>query len=318
MTASKAAFQALMFIALPFLVSDVGQAQAFSFPDVPWELRDQDATGTIRKSFQEGVVSLSARDQSVTMNWSASPIANAQPDFSLVWDPQTRALGNNVVQTGAQTVVVRYYPTAACVVDNDSIVVAGVDSTGETVIEVWALVWPSPMPTVQTNIQTGLKSVAVAMPSVGSKTRIYDASVPGRNIARNLCGMRRQTDQAAAALVQFYDSTDIYAANLTTGALSLVASASSAPTTLGPIADLGVDSVSRIWCGDKISQGYVYVLRRGSPNVSFTWGGTVPNILVLIDADRNGAIDSYLSLDSAAFVSQGLADLGNYNLWWRN
>ncbi|MBL8862417.1 MAG: hypothetical protein JNK02_10445 [Planctomycetes bacterium] len=236
----------------------------------------------------------------------AQPPENYWGDLSYEW------------ATSEQKFTLRYYPTACCVIDNESIVVAGKADDGQTIIELWTLAWPSPMPAPIVNTQTGVSSVNVALPSIAARTELYKANIVGRVLARNMCGLRRASGSTENLLVQFDDSSDLLSLNLSTKVLTFVAGSTASGGVLG-ILPLSADQ-DYLQFGDRITgaeTGYSYtfgVSRGGScmlvedPNFAS---------LILLDSNRDGVIDGTRQYTNAQRSAGGWTNLVNFANYWK-
>ena len=287
----------------------------FTEIDVPYEMRVRQGAGAIRKGYQEGRIRTSSVEKQVFIGWTSSAIANQPPVWTAQWSPQGNALDGNKAQSGIQEFSTRYFPTASCVLAEDAIVVAGITTAGETVVERWSLAWPTPMPSPLAN-QAGVTAVSVALPSRAGVRRVYSADVVGRRYVRNLCALRRASGPPTDCLVQFYDSNDLYSLNLNTGQATLVASAVNASGALGMVPGLQPKNHSAISFGNRTGVGYAYTLRRGMKSSLATGSPTAPPVVVLVDGNRDGVVDSALQMTAADYAQQGWSNLNNYESWW--
>lgn len=302
-----------------FLASNT-LGQSFDPASIPSPLRKSGATGTLRNAHQAGTIQCYSMENVVRIRWSASAIANETPDFTLVWNPQETTLGSNKLATATQELPARGYPTAACVVSKDLILVASMNRTGKTVVERWPISWPSPMPQVAVNPTTGVSSVAPVLVGRGSTTVILQTNVPGQNLIRSLCVLRKQGDVPQEYIMQFNDSGDIYRARLDgQGAITLVGSSTNTSGQLGLMPSLIGQDQSYLIFRDRPSHGYSYVLGRSvagslppSPSSSFLY------YTILLDSNRDGSLDSKLELTTDQWDSQLWWDMTNDINWWLN
>jgi len=290
--------------------------QGFTPTDTPYMLRMRGGAGAIRNGYQEGRIRTNALDRWVVINWTASPIANQAPNYSLQWSSQHNAFGNNKAQDGFQEFSTRFHPTANCVIDSSRILVGGITPAGRTIIEEWTLGWPEAMPTPVTSTTTGIVSVAVALVTVTDTRRLFDADEVGKKYVRNLCEIRRADAPTESCIVQFHDSNDVYELNLGDSNMKLLASASISTGPLGLVVGLGAKDHYGVWFGDRLGVGYTYRLVRGHKVGPLPATGSSPPTVILVDGDRNGTIDSVLQLAAAEYQAQGWSDLANYASWW--
>jgi hypothetical protein len=277
---------------------------------LPFELQEGYSTTVVRWGYQRGQPSHEALVPKIVIDWTAGELVNAQPNYSSpTFDISENAINGHKYEVGQQQFGTFFVPTATCVVDKSYLLVGGLSRQGKTIIEKWELSWPMEIPAPVIDLETGLSSVPVVLPSLGTKTRIYAEDVPGRTWVRNLCGLRRQ-GQAAEALVQFYDSNDIYTIDLATGHLTFLATAGSGATFTIPA--LTNHKYVAINYGDRSGIGYSYSFVRGYADQT-----TVPTV-ILIDVDRNGSIDNFLELNDAEWNSQGWSQQSNYANYWQD
>ncbi len=282
---------------------------------VPVTLTANNALEQVRAGYQAGRVSTSAVNKRVRIEWTAMALMNGS-------SPTEDAWGNTSLRwsTDTQDFTTRYWPTACCVLDNSSLVVCGKTQAGDTIIELWPLEWPDPMPLPVTSIQTGVTKVGIALPMLGTKTTLYTGNAVGKQLVRNACGIRRSTGSAANLLIQFDDSNDIYTLDLTTHALALLASATNSGGALGIVPSLATGEQDYVEFGDKIGgaeTGYTYTFgytRWGSPMCVYD-----PNYqtLILLDANRDGIIEATRYYTNDQRVAGGWTDSTNFANYWK-
>lgn len=297
----------------PFVVQD-----AFVDVDIPAYLRLRQGVGAIRKGHQSGVLSLDGMNKLVTITWTASAVCNLAPDYSLVWDPAAHTLGTHKVRTMRQEVSRRYFPTAACMVDSSTILVAGVLPSGKVLVDKIELVWPTPMPAVMTDVITGISSVHPVSPGLGRETRLYESDLTTGGVVRCLSRVRRVSGSPSQGLLMFDESCDVYTIGLADGALSLLASSSNSTAGLGLVSLLSGKDQTSIAARDHKVNGYTYTFVRDLGLAPATPGGGGPITLILVDSDRDGAIEAYLELSAGDVLSQGWNQLDSYEEWWLN
>lgn len=182
-----------------------------------------------------------------------------------------------------QVFPVRYWPTAAVKLSDGSFCVAGKGSrNGNTIVELWQFDPPS-------------ASASPWKPTViRSVDEIYSELTTGRSIVTNMVPMWGGSSQAL--LMKFYDSKDVYSLTLA-GAYSLVASQTSHPNV--QVASL-LSETDAAWARELVGGGYVYCFLKGGIQDLQT-----PSMVLLIDSDKNGTIDSATTLSGAQFVAAG-------------
>lgn len=272
------------------------------------------SSGMVRKGYQAGAVTINPIAKEVRIEWESSALQNSLPTFPLPYDPATNSLGGNKARSSNQTVSTRFHPTAVAVSDRVNILVVGINDQDKTVMELWTLGWPAQMPAPMTSMQTGITDVAIVHPTVSANRFYAQPSGPGLRYVRNVCAMRRPSGAATHAVVQFHDSGDLHIVSFATGTLSLLGSSTNGSGTLGLISSLSPSDQYVAKFGDRNGTGFVYMFVRGlSPSIG---NAATPPTLVLIDADRNGAIESYVNVSYPDWMPQGWGSLSNYNNWW--
>jgi len=271
----------------------------------------------IRAGFQEGSVSVRAVTKRLTLDWRASATTNSMqaPQDPTIIDMVKNAVDGNVWQRATQSFTLRFEPTACTVVDGSRIVVCGISSTGRTVIELWLLSWPLVMPQPVTSVGTGLTSVSITLPSIGATQQLYSADVQGKRFVRNITPLRRASGPATEALVQFFDSNDLYSLSLGSGTLTLLATATGGP--LGPIGVLVHHCQNNIAFGDRPEYGYSYIFGNGLSSPFALASPAQYPTLILLDSDRDGDVDFKQELVDSDYLAQGWGLATNFNLWWR-
>lgn len=309
----------MLTISLLPILSALLSPQTPTYTDIPYMLQAANGAGALRCAYQEGKISTVAADQKIVVGWTASALCNQAPQWSLTFNPPHNALGTYKAQSGTQEIPVRYYPTASCAIDSTTFMVAGRSFDGNTIIERWAVRWPAPMPGPVMDPATQIVSVSVALPSIALGQRVYAASVPGKKLVKNMCAIRKSNSSPVSCLVQFDDSGDVYVMNCNSGQLTLLASAAASPSgTLGTVAGLSPNNQNGIAFGDHTSAGYIYTLSRGLKLPSELGTPTPPPVVIFVDSNRDGVIESALQVSEADYKSQGWWNLANYNNWWLN
>lgn len=300
------------------LMPAISAAQSFSLADVPVALRLKSSPNQMRRGFQSGGVPfLRAESRQVEIHWQACGLLNgAAPVDMSNFDLQTDSVDGHVWHYGTQPLAVRYYPTAVCVVGDDTLVVAGINDHGHTIIEKWVFVWPQPMPGKVSSPTTGLTGVNVVLPIRQTVKVLYSGDVLGKKYVRNLAPVQVVSGTPTSILVQFHDSSDVYSMALSDGAHTLIAGSAGGGGVLGAIPALSVGAHHYLKAMDHKTLGFIY---RFEPGMRYARPGPmqlVHSFIILQDADRDGAIESHFVLSGAGFLSQGLDKLSNYEQWW--
>lgn len=290
----------------------VGSLGAHAQSPVPPTLIRGGSSEQIRIAHQAGRVTTFAAEKEVRIAWTAMALLNGPQPPEAHW-----ADSQYEWATDDQVFTTRHYPTASCVVSGSMVVVCGKTDSGDTLIESWLLAWPSPMPAPSTNVQTGVTSVGIALPSLGARTELYKATVIGRALVRNVTSLRRSMGAPQHLVLQFDDSNDIYSLDLATKTLTLLGSSSSPGGSLGvlPLTS-GQDC---LLFGNKIGgseTGYSYTF------AETRWGSSMavedPNFvtMVLVDSDRDGVIDNVRQYTNAQRKADGWTELVNFANYW--
>lgn len=213
----------------------------------------------------------------VSIGWEYSAIADFT-DAELIDD-----YANQVVPVG-------YWPTYVEVVDSATILVAGKQRNGNTKIERWIVATPVVAQLV------GGGGYSIDVQPVSDIEVLYDEAVVGKDMVRTMFRVR---GKPASALVQFYDSGDLYEMDWGTPPHALTAVLA---TTAEPALSQSYNAYD---AGDHASLGYVYVW---AENVNYF---STP-ALVLVDADRNGSIDARHSMTWQQYHAAGLDSASAY------
>jgi hypothetical protein len=189
-----------------------------------------------------------------------------------------------------QMVTVGYWPTYAEVVDSTTVLVAGKDRSGDTRIERWTVTLP-----IVTQLVGG-GGYSVEVQPLADIEVLYDAAVVGKDMIRTMFRVR---GKPSSALVQFYDSGDLYEINWGVAPYSLT-------TVLAASAEPALTQVYNAFdAGDHSSLGYVYIL---ADNANFF---SVP-ALILVDSNRDGTMDGHYTMTWQAYHAAGLDNAANY------
>lgn len=192
-----------------------------------------------------------------------------------------------------QQIALDYFPTRAIFLSDGRLCVAGKRGRGATTLDLLEIVPPSRVQDLYT-LPRNLDASATK-----SVTTVFEARQVGQDMVRLVNENMTNPDWL---FVQFWDSRDLYSLDLTSGAVTLVAS----PTAQGSAihAPSLVVDYSVINRRDHIRSGYLYIMALES--------GGAP-IVVLVDSDRDGVLDDCLELTAGEWGSQGYGDAANYN-----
>ncbi|HED66114.1 MAG TPA: hypothetical protein ENJ09_11235 [Planctomycetes bacterium] len=290
-------------------------AIAFDPMEVPAQLRGRTlgmGGAGLRAGFQVGEPRFVVLERKVEIFWAASALENpGQPvDPRAIWNPFTNAPGSARVDTRSQLVQVSYHPTACSKLDDTTLIVAGMDVGGRTIVERWDLAWSAPLPDVSLDPDSHVSSVPVVLPSV-RRTTILDRR-GGPRYVTGICGVRRPVGAAVQAVVQYAKPNDIYLLDVADGSEVLLASSSGAPGILTGIRALtgpANRNHNQIEVLEHSTRGYLYRFWRTRLEPG-------QKILVLVDANKDGSIDDFLELTPGQYTSQGLDNLRNYDEFW--
>jgi len=220
-------------------------------------------------------VSASLSDRSVTLSWaytSAGPSPN---------------------RADTQEIAVAFWPTEIATLGGRRLAVAG-KARAITMIEVWTFA-ESPLPLPYIDPTTGEWVYVKYAPSIESKEVLYAESTSGRDVVATLFADAAPVAGASASVyAQFLDSREFYRID-DAGLLQKIASPSDNTVLLQP--ELAFHREMR-WSGDHPQHGIVYAMTRSPSSPSSL------DPVALVDADRDGTIDTCLSLDVATWQSQ--------------
>lgn len=187
------------------------------------------------------------------------------------------------------------WPTAVAAIDDEHIAVGGRLIEGGqtlTVVEVWRL--RQPRLEVDARGQASLTGIGLV-----ERSRIFESDQRGRDMVRTLVRLR---GRSRTLLAQFHDSGDVV--ELEYGPVRQAGPWKSDPARLVLAAEprsgalyvpaLANRALVEVSVAESASQGIVYTLRP-SPSLRMARTGTGPDqrALLLIDADRDGAIDAW-------------------------
>ena len=200
--------------------------------------------------------------------------------------------GNDVWRaTAKQIETVSYWPTAVVAMSATELIVAGYDRRGITRIERWDVTLPSIV--IDAGGKEHLRTFAVA------RSEVLLLREAGKGA---VCVLEINRGATRSVLLQFWDSRDIYSLDIDTATLALQVSATQQAGVLS-LPQLADAYLFQVWSGDHISLGYTYILMNME-------GRKMP--IALFDGDRDGMIDSGLSVDAAVSISLGLYDGRQY------
>lgn len=190
---------------------------------------------------------------------------------------------------GSQQIPLSYWPTAVVRTSPSQICVAGKRAGGATVIEEFSFGPPIFGP-------DGFGNNAVAPRVV---TKVYDAASAGRDMVAFMFADLSDEDRL---FVQFWDSRDVYRLDRRSGALELAYAR--APGARAPHArELGLH-LGRAFFGNHVDLGFLYGLRLSCSEGS--------GVLLLIDGNRDGTLDTHLHLTSAQWAAMDLSNAAHY------
>lgn len=217
---------------------------------------------------------------------------SGEADFSAatqeVWIEWSRA-GS---EPTTEKLSVTFWPSAITYLGGDVVCVAGLEADGDTVIELWKLRDPLYVLDVRTGEGT------IVGRGTSRRARVFESDEAGKSVVQNLMPM---LDTGAAMLVQYWDSSDVYRVDTTTGQHVLVAT-NDPQSAATYVPALDAPHVVH-WNGRHVDHGYCYVL--GS-------AGQVKDITVLIDSNADSIIDVVNVYDLDEFVAEGFSDNLSY------
>lgn len=205
-----------------------------------------------------------------------------------------------------QRLAVRYWPTAACFLGEDRVIVGGREegTDGDTVIESWTLKHgPLPFPLIDP--VTGERVFQDYLPKVLTRKVIYRRDDAGNQYVVSMLPNSGRTD---CVFFQFLDSADLYEINVSTEALQKVLSAQEDGSA--PFAPQLLHPWNACQYGNHLTHGYVYFFDM--------WEKYPPvRSMVMIDQDKDGDLDTWYQFASLEeWSAQGFADPDNYE-WLR-
>jgi hypothetical protein len=240
-------------------------------------------------------VSCQMLDKRITFSWR---YAAAAPSIQ------------SVSATTSQSFDTPYWPTRALVVDPQHLFVAGKALDGATILERWTFAKRS-------TEGVPLPSVSPSCGADGSQTQHYEWTIPPRTDVEELIdvapdsprglirGLIRDLKSKNNLFVYFDRSREIYSLDVVRRTQSLVAG----PTASAPMQVPALtDNYKRYWSCDYKKRGYCYFF--GADLGVIKKEGN-PDFLVLIDADRDGKIDSSTIITGKQWTTDGWSDTAN-------
>ncbi len=185
-----------------------------------------------------------------------------------------REFGGESPARALQVEPLSFWPTEVCAFGPNRICVSGKTVAGKTRIELWEFSASEVFDDAQRDARTGNGSYPKTHVPVATRRELYEASAPGRMLVRS---MFRNHGRPEALLVQFDDSKDLCALDITTGAVTTVLSSLDEPR-------LSADYRDR-WSFDHLDRGYLYLLCTNHN------ANGVPEALILVDANRDGVLE---------------------------
>lgn len=183
-------------------------------------------------------------------------------------------------------------------------VVGGLTSRGDTLMEYWTLDWPTTMPSLVTDPSTGRVSVEVTKPRRSSVTELYFGNEQGKEIVRHLMP-RHSSGNVVHGFVQFNDSRDLYSFEVPSGNLKFVTGPTAGNGPLPPIPELAND-YETVWSAKHIVHGHIHVFRSGGN------AALADPVLVLADQDLDGILDAHFVIVAADWLASEFAAAGQY------
>lgn len=182
-----------------------------------------------------------------------------------------------------QVLSASFKPTAVAAVGSGLLVGGFNEETGRTEIEFWEVDAPHVGTTVDPN--TGFESHRITPQPLSSRRTLLSTDVVGMRNIRCIFGSAIGSD---FALVQFWDSKDVYLVDWSAGppVWTLQVGANQLPSLAFP-------EYRTFWRGDHMTLGLVYGME-----IRDTYVGPHPTLF--FDADRDGALDSWIHLDPTA------------------
>jgi len=198
---------------------------------------------------------------------------------------------------------VRYWPTTATNLGNLKMAICGkAPRTGNTIIEVWTFSQPS-YAIVPFQTPNG-PNVELRGGKVVSVEEVYNANVAGRLLVEECLPWWGTTSDRL--LVKFHDTHDVYGLDCVSGNLNLLAS----PTSQTGVLHAALLTQDRVGRAGKLAQGgYVY---QYAPEDLTDLALNDPAIVVLMDANQDGVIESISTISRQQHVDLGYGSASSW------
>ncbi|MBI5432605.1 MAG: hypothetical protein HZA52_07235 [Planctomycetes bacterium] len=206
-----------------------------------------------------------------------------------------------------------FFPTWVATVGEHRLCVAGKRASGNTVIEFWTFALPALVNEPATGAAAEQRKI-----TPGDRTAVrvvYDADVEGRRIVRTCAPLFGAKSERL--LVVFGDSDELCSLDIDSGALELVATPRTEHATARrPLLPLLKDGRRTIVVSEHPRLGWCYWMLRHTDCVDDT-PPDVPQIVLLLDRDKDGAIDELREIGTAEFDALGFGDARNFLQTWK-
>lgn len=200
---------------------------------------------------------------------------------------------------------VRYWPTCVRPLDNTHFCVAGKSAlTGNAILEIWTL---APPEFVHASDPKALATISGGR--VTGIEELYDSAVDGRMLVDEILPIHAEGQKRA--LVRFFDSGEVCAMDLGTGALKLVASPVARPASF----TIPLLAIARVGDAGGLANGeWAYTFRVPGKTDNDAPGGEEPRIVMLWDRNHDGTIESFETMSAAEYTRRGYSAP---NVWSR-
>lgn len=254
-------------------------------PEMPglYSVLGGDGRGILLRTYPGGYVctiEFAVEERQVEFHWKYSP---------------GYSLGDSPAASTQVVMPVWYWPNFASWIADDALLVAGVaPRSGRTIIEVWEIESPSSGPSVLPVAHAnGTTEHVWDLPVVSSVDLVLDTENPECQLVTYA---KQNLGREGSVFVRFDSSGDLYDLSLASGGLSVVASsvAGSAPLHVPQLAHAGPWSVGGTAVDHEL-EGYVYGL------MTHIYQAPNHQIVMFIDDDRDGAIDSFVLDDPTGY-----------------
>lgn len=228
----------------------------------------------------------------------------AERQVTIVWRVTYTPGAPTDPHLSVQTESASYWLTEVSGAGPGRLAVAGKDPrTGHTVVELWTFTPPDRLPAPSIEPASGQTVYPSIRVPITTRRVVLDASEKGRDLVRVLFPNHVVEREL---LVQFWDSRDLYALDVETGALTLLLSAT--PGGGAPHEPALANDYVKRWSARHAAQGDCYFL---SPE-----GDGSLDLLALFDHDLDGGIDEHRTLTREEFRQLGLADGLQYERYY--